>query len=60
MATVVKGVFTSPTTLSGLSGQANDSVAVEGAGERWLVADQTVSGGVWVAAAGAWTPAPRT
>lgn len=58
MATVVKGVFTSPIVLSGY-GQASDGVAVLGAGERWLVTANAHNNGLWETAAGAWTRAPE-
>lgn len=52
-----KGVFTSPVTLNGL-GQANDGQSVEAAGERWLLADDSVNGGIWITSAGDWERAP--
>ena len=58
MAVVVKGVFTSPITLSG-TGQASDGQAVLGAGERWLVTGNGVGNGVWITSLDAWTRAPE-
>lgn len=50
----VKGVFTSPITLSG-TGQASDGQSVAAAGEEWLVTANGVDNGVWVTSLTGWT-----